>query len=111
MGSGGSAATDHSPESRRNGRPRSRINRECFNRPILSIPAGLFVYLLLDRNVGQAPPIVALVAADPPFFDPFLLHVRLPTLGTDEHALHEMHHALFFHARLLLCVKACRANT
>ena len=62
-----------------------------------SVANGFLIHMLFDGDFGQRPSIVALVAANPPFFDPPILHIRLPALRTDEHAFFVEDPPLLFH--------------
>jgi hypothetical protein len=67
-----------------------------------SAPGGFLVHVLFHRHLGQSASIIALVATDPPFLDPFLLDIGLAALRTDKDALLIMNHPLFFHDDLVL---------
>src|SRR2546427_9273432 len=62
-----------------------------------SMPQGLLIHLLLHRDLSQRPAIITLVAANPPFLDPFFLDVRLAAFRADEHSLFIVHEPFFFH--------------
>src|SRR6185436_12779361 len=62
-----------------------------------SMSDRFLVHVLFDRHLRQGPAIVALVTADPKFFDPLFLNIGLAALRTDKYALLVMHHAFFFH--------------
>ncbi len=53
-----------------------------------------------NRDFRQRSAIVTLVTANPPFFDPLFLHVRLSTLRANKHAFDVMYFPRFFHAPL-----------
>src|SRR5947199_8409672 len=62
-----------------------------------SMPQGLLIHLLLHRDLSQRPAIITLVAANPPFLDPFFLDVRLAAFRADEHSLFIVHEPFFLH--------------
>jgi hypothetical protein len=53
-----------------------------------------------NRNFRQRSTIVALVTANPPFFNPLFLHIRLPALRAHKHAFDIMHFPRLFHTHL-----------
>lgn len=56
-----------------------------------------FVHVFFDRNLGQRAAVITFVTANAPLLDPLILHVRLPALGTDKHALFVEHSSFFLH--------------
>ena len=48
----------------------------------------------------QRSAIVAPVTPNPPFLDPLLLHIRLPTLWANKYAFNIMHFSRLFHTPL-----------
>src|SRR5689334_6989779 len=58
---------------------------------------GFLIHMLFHGYLGQRPPIVAFMTADPPFFDPLFLNIGLTALWTDKHALFVQDTALFVH--------------
>jgi hypothetical protein len=66
------------------------------------LPTKRFLFHpLFHGYFRQRSTIVAAMASNPPFFDPFFLNVRLPALRAHKHALHVMYFPNFFHAVLL----------
>ncbi len=61
---------------------------------------NFFFHPFFNRNFRQRSAIVALVTANPPFFNPLFLHVRLPALRTHKNAFHIMDFPCLFHASL-----------
>src|SRR5205823_14882475 len=62
-----------------------------------SLPQRFLFLLLLHRDLSQRPAIISLVAANPPFLDPFFLVVRLAAFRADEHSLFIVHEPFFLH--------------
>lgn len=50
-----------------------------------------------NGDFRQRSAIVALVTANPPFFNPLFLHVRLPTFRTHKYTFYIMHFSGLFH--------------
>ena len=80
-----------SPANTEKGRPEGR-----------SMSNRLLVHVLFHRHLSQRPSIIALMTADPPFLEPLILNVGLPTLGTHEDAFFVENLPLFFHRALHL---------
>ena len=68
-----------------------------------------FIHMFFDRHFGQGPTVIALVAADPPFFHPFFLDIGLTALRTHKYAFFIKHPTFFFHPTPL--VNACNLLT
>src|SRR5512147_2053985 len=65
-------------------------------------PTKRFLFhALFNGYFRQRSTVVAAMASNPPFFDPFLLDIRLPALRTHKHALDVMYFPNFFHTVLL----------
>jgi hypothetical protein len=62
-----------------------------------SIADGFLIHVLFNGDFSESAAVVTLVAADPPLFDPFLLHIGLTAFGTDEYSLLVEDPAFFFH--------------
>ena len=67
---------------------------------VYSTTDDFFFHPFFNGNLCQRSAIIALVTANPPFFDPFFLHIRLPTLRTHKYAFHVVHFPRLFHASL-----------
>jgi hypothetical protein len=48
------------------------------------VPKRLFLHMLFNRHFRQRSTVGTTMATDPPFFNPFLLDIRLATSGTHE---------------------------
>src|SRR5438034_9339102 len=62
-----------------------------------SMPHVLLIHLLPHRALSQRPAIITLVAANPPFLDPFFLDVRLAAFRAEAHSLFIVHEPFFLH--------------
>lgn len=64
------------------------------------MPNGDLIHMLFDRYFSEGAAVVAFMATDAPFLDPFFLDVRLAALGAHEDSLFKQDAAFFFHKSL-----------